>query len=222
MITIKGLRQGLLIQFSSDNETWLTMLRELEGKFVANKSFFAGGRMAFDVGSLALSPEDVRRATSLLSGYSVELIAVLTNNDATRANALAAGIPDALPAMTAKQKEAAAAGDESIEEVATNCVLVKGKLRAGQSVKHPGTVVVIGDVNPGAEVLAGGDIIVWGKLQGIAHAGAIGDLKAVICALEMTPTLARIGDVTVRNHRGKLEIGRVDQQQIVFSSWEKS
>jgi hypothetical protein len=47
-------------------------------------------------------------------------------------------------------------------------------------------------------------------------------LNAVVCALEMTPTLLRIADLTVRNHKGKTEIARVEQQQMVFSAWEKS
>ena len=88
-------------------------------------------------------------------------------------------------------------------------------------VKHPGHVVVVGDVNPGAQILAGGDIIVWGRLQGSAHAGAFGDLGAVICALEMAPTLIKIADLTVRNHKGKVETARVEGQEIIFSSWDK-
>jgi septum site-determining protein MinC len=55
-------------------------------------------------------------------------------------------------------------------------------------------VVVIGDVNPGAEIIAGGDVVVWGKLRGLVHAGAMGDTTAVICALELIPTRLRIAD----------------------------
>jgi len=231
MITIKGLRQGLLIIFSSDQmQPWLSMLRSLEEKFVANESFFAGGRMAFDVGQLLLTPADIQRSISMLAGYRVELIAIVTQNDATHANVVAAGIATELPKLPVRAKEAAkeaevrttAASEDAFEDNPTNCHLIKGKLRSGQTVKHPGLVVIIGDVNPGAEILAGGDIIVWGKLQGVAHAGAFGDTTAVVCALEMVPTFVRIADVTVRNHKGKAETARVDQQQIVFTTWERS
>jgi septum site-determining protein MinC len=227
MINIKGLRQGLLITFAADqNVPWLSMLRSLEEKFVANESFFAGGRVAFDVGTTLLTPEDIQRSLALLAGYRVELLAIVTQNDATHANVVAAGIPVVLPALPVRTKEPPGVrtppADDAAEDIPTNCHLVKGKLRAGQLIKHPGVVIVVGDINPGAEVQAGGDIIVWGKLQGTAHAGAFGDTTAVICALEMMPTLVRIADVTVRNHKGKTEMARVEQQQVVFTTWDRS
>jgi septum site-determining protein MinC len=48
-------------------------------------------------------------------------------------------------------------------------------LRSGTEVRHPGSVVVVGDVNPGSTVIADGNILIWGRLRGIAHAGANGD-----------------------------------------------
>ena len=66
-------------------------------------------------------------------------------------------------------------------------------LRSGMEVKHPGTVVIVGDVNPGSTVVAEGDIIVWGRLRGNVHAGADGNPKSMIMALQMEPALIRIG-----------------------------
>lgn len=65
-------------------------------------------------------------------------------------------------------------------------------LRSGMEVKHPGTVVILGDVNAGSTVVADGDIIVWGRLRGTVHAGASGNLRGMIMALQMEPTLIRI------------------------------
>ncbi|MBK7894707.1 MAG: septum site-determining protein MinC [Anaerolineaceae bacterium] len=73
-------------------------------------------------------------------------------------------------------------------------LILKETLRSGRSIYHEGHVVVIGDVNPGAEIVASGDVIVWGRLRGLVHAGALGDETAVICALELTPTQLRIAD----------------------------
>jgi len=72
-------------------------------------------------------------------------------------------------------------------------VLLHRTLRSGQSIQEPGHVLVIGDVNPGAEITAGGDVVVWGKLRGMVHAGALGNNEAVVCALELRPTQLRIG-----------------------------
>jgi septum site-determining protein MinC len=49
-------------------------------------------------------------------------------------------------------------------------------------------------VNPGAEIVAGGNVMVWGRLRGMVHAGVKGNRKAVICALELSPTQLRIAD----------------------------
>lgn len=65
-------------------------------------------------------------------------------------------------------------------------------LRGGQTLHHTGNIVVVGDVNPGAELLATGDILVFGRLAGIAHAGAQGDDSARIYALDLDPTQLRI------------------------------
>ncbi len=70
--------------------------------------------------------------------------------------------------------------------------LVRGTLRSGQAVEHPHNVVIMGDVNPGAEVRAGGDVLVFGKLMGLVHAGVRGDENSEIAALRLTPTQIRI------------------------------
>ncbi len=65
-------------------------------------------------------------------------------------------------------------------------------LRGGQTLHHTGNIVVVGDVNPGAELIATGDIVVFGRLAGIAHAGAQGDEAARIYALDLAATQLRI------------------------------
>jgi septum site-determining protein MinC len=68
----------------------------------------------------------------------------------------------------------------------------RGTLRGGQSLQQLGNIVVIGDVNPGAELVASGDILVFGSLRGTAHAGAQGDRKARVFALQLCATQLRI------------------------------
>jgi septum site-determining protein MinC len=71
-------------------------------------------------------------------------------------------------------------------------------LRSGGEVRHPGSVVVVGDTNPGSAIIADGDILVWGRLRGVAHAGAHGDRDRQIMALQMEPTQLRIADQVAR------------------------
>jgi septum site-determining protein MinC len=96
-----------------------------------------------------------------------------------------------------------------IEHVSTNVesspssktmgvLYLKQTLRSGQSVNHKGHLVIIGDVNPGAEVMADGDITVWGSLRGVAHAGVSGNTNAEIRALRIEAIQLRIAQAIAR------------------------
>jgi septum site-determining protein MinC len=71
-------------------------------------------------------------------------------------------------------------------------------LRSGSDIRHNGTVVILGDLNPGSSIIAEGDILVWGRLRGVAHAGSKGNSRALILALQLEPTLLRIADFVAR------------------------
>ncbi len=77
-------------------------------------------------------------------------------------------------------------------------------IRSGIEIRHSGTVIVLGDLNPGGIVVANGDILVWGRLRGIAHAGADGNSKCLIMALQMEPTQLRIADYVARAPKTQL------------------
>ncbi len=74
----------------------------------------------------------------------------------------------------------------------------KSVLRSGMEISHPGTVILIGDLNPGASIVAAGDILVWGNLRGVTHAGADGNHQSRIFALRMEPTQLRIAENLAR------------------------
>ena len=71
-------------------------------------------------------------------------------------------------------------------------------LRSGIEVRHESTIVIWGDLNPGSAAIAAGDILVWGRLRGIAHAGALGNRSRCIVALKMEATQLRIADTIAR------------------------
>jgi septum site-determining protein MinC len=76
---------------------------------------------------------------------------------------------------------------------------LRQNLRSGQTISHAGHLVIIGDVNPGAEIMAEGDITVWGALRGIAHAGIGGNVEAEIRALKLQPIQIRIAHAIARS-----------------------
>lgn len=79
-----------------------------------------------------------------------------------------------------------------------NTILVRRTLRSGQKINFNGNVVILGDVNPGAEVMASGHVIVLGALRGMVHAGAAGDEQAVVVAFRLQPTQLRIANHITR------------------------
>lgn len=76
---------------------------------------------------------------------------------------------------------------------------LQSTVRSGIEIRHPGTIVICGDLNPGGKVIAAGDILVWGRLRGVAHAGAGGDQQCRIAALQMDFTQLRIADSVARS-----------------------
>lgn len=84
------------------------------------------------------------------------------------------------------------------EMIDDNTILVRRTLRSGQKIHFDGNVVVIGDVNPGAEIIAAGHVIVLGALRGVVHAGASGNEQATILAFRLQPTQLRIANHITR------------------------
>lgn len=71
----------------------------------------------------------------------------------------------------------------------------RGSLRSGQKVEFEGSLVILGDVNAGAEILAGENIVVLGILRGMAHAGAKGNKEAIIAAASIESVQIRIANI---------------------------
>jgi septum site-determining protein MinC len=100
-------------------------------------------------------------------------------------------------------------------------------VRSGEKVAAEGHLIVVGDVNPGAEVIAGYNIFVWGALRGSAYAGVPDREEAIITALHFAPIQLRIAGHIARppearpNAPGTPELARIDQNAIVVEAWER-
>jgi septum site-determining protein MinC len=102
-------------------------------------------------------------------------------------------------------------------------LVVRRTLRSGQRVVHDGPVLVLGDVNPGAEVVAGGSVVVWGRLRGMVEAGRLFE-ESVVCALDLAPTQLRIGAAIARapEEPGRVpvpEVAREGESGIIVDAW---
>ena len=115
-------------------------------------------------------------------------------------------------------------GEDLYYDDEANAKVVFGTLRSGQRIETPFSLIVVGDVNPGADLVAGGDIIVFGSLRGTAHASAYDDeaFDRVILALQMQPMQLRIGSVISRGSDEVVkgaEVARIENRRIIVEAY---
>ncbi|MEI8132748.1 MAG: septum site-determining protein MinC, partial [Leptolinea sp.] len=107
-----------------------------------------------------------------------------------------------------------------------SAVFLRKTLRSGSRIESPGTVIILGDVNPGAEIFAGGNVIIWGRMRGIALAGSGGDETAIVCALEMTPLNIRIAGLSFegkpRKGKPQPEFASIISGTVIIQPWKHS
>ncbi len=158
-------------------------------------------------------PEDQTDAAQV-SGIDRASGPVLVHNagpnamKATAVSAVPSMLPSAVPSIEAfLEKHSQGSATEfsrnkssqtrnSGKGLTTEALFVKTTFRSGESIRYHGDVIVLADVNPGAEIIAEGDIVVFGSLRGSAHAGSAGDTRATIIALELDSPRIQIGPYT--------------------------
>jgi septum site-determining protein MinC len=218
-IQIKGMREGLLITLGEG--AWDDLHQELLDHLDQQAEFLRGARLAIEVGNLVLKATDLGQLTKDVAERDLTLWAILSNSPTTERSAQSFGLATRLTKPGADRKTSS---EDSILKEGEGAMVVRRTLRSGFSLQHPGHVVVIGDVNPGAEIVAGGDVVVWGRLRGMVHAGATGNEQSVVCALDLSPTQLRIASAiaVTPKRRGKPlpETARLHDGQVVAEVWD--
>ncbi|MEJ2749238.1 MAG: septum site-determining protein MinC [Anaerolineae bacterium] len=228
-INIKGIRDGLLVTLG--NAAFLDMVTALTAELGQKQAFLQGSRVVIEAGQRPFTHTQLAELQALFTRHELELYAVLAEREETRVAARDLGLATRLPGSHTDLNGNALPATERVSPsgeaapVSPGGLLLKETVRSGRSIYHEGHVVVLGDVNPGAEIIAGGDVIVWGRLRGLVHAGALGDETAVICALALTPTQLRIADqiaIPPDDNSGKLspEQAVIRKGQIIAIPWQ--
>ena len=186
LVQIKGIRDGLLATFS--DAPWGDQSVALLAQIDERPAFFQGARLAIDVGTQILKVNDLVEVRDHLSERNVSLWAVISESSTTEQTSQLLGLATRISKPRPEEQKHA---DAITEDTA---LFINKTLRSGQRVEFPGHVVVMGDVNAGAEIVAEGNVIVWGRVRGMIHAGAKGNRSASICALDLSATQLRIAD----------------------------
>ncbi|MCL2457032.1 MAG: septum site-determining protein MinC [Defluviitaleaceae bacterium] len=183
IVTLKGQKDGISIILDAD-APFEEIKESLRKKVSQGKQFFDGA----DTKVMFRG----RELDDFCEKILIDIITEETNLDITfvHGEGFSAPAPQSPPKKEIPaQKDSAA---PKINFIESNTAYFHTGLRSGQRIKYNGSVVVIGDANPGSEIIADGNVIVLGALKGMAHAGAAGDENCFVSALLLQPTQLRI------------------------------
>ena len=156
----------------------------------------AGGSVVLDAADRPLTLPELQAMAELLSSRGLRLQRVEAEQPLALVPAAALGLETAL--LDPSPSEAGDQGGDQGGASDEALTIHRGTLRSGDHLQVKGSVLVLGDVNPGARISAGGDVRVWGRLRGVAHAGCHGNQQARIVALQLRPLQLRIAEAVAR------------------------
>lgn len=180
-VILKSNRYGINL-ILDDSISFEKLKKAVLNKFKESEKFFKNASIAISFEGRTLSREEELELLNLIDQYTSIHVVCVVDQDEVREQLFKNKI------------------DEYYTEVADNTgEFYKGTLRSGQVLKCESSIVIIGDVNPGAKIIARGNIVVIGALKGNAYAGAAGDESCFVTALLMDPVQIKIGNVIGRS-----------------------
>ncbi|MDZ7953931.1 septum site-determining protein MinC [Nostoc sp. DedQUE09] len=182
-------------QVSASELTWSDIWQQIRQRLSAGDRFrVANTPVHLMAQDRLVDTRQLQELAEALSEVQLRLISVSTSRRQTAIAAVTSGysVEQLQPATSLSSEPTATAIPQE------DALYLEMTVRSGVEIRHPGTVILLGDLNPGGIVIADGDIIIWGRLRGIAHAGAGGNRECLIMALQMEPTQLRIADAVAR------------------------
>lgn len=187
-IVFKGNNEGLVIVVPEDYD-FDKAKTEIEEKVQNAARFFRGAKIKVVYRGITLSPEEEEIIKKILDEKSGAVIESLSKDDESKRK----------PAVRMPKKTAETSGKMFFWGKDTGmCKFVKSTVRSGTRIEFDGSVIVLGDVNPGGEIIATGNVVVLGALRGMVHAGSEGNRDCFIYALKLKPIQVRIADMIAR------------------------
>ena len=217
-LKVKGINDGLLMTLP--DLPWADCRAAVMDTIGENAGFYTGANLFLDAGTLDIRVVEITGLRHELENQGIYLKGIFGSSDRTRQNCKSLGI------MTEQAVSAKSLRKEKIEEaqpvkgIGEPAYLVNRTVRSGTVIERKETIVIIGDVNPGAEIISERNVLVLGTVRGRVSAGANSESSAFIGAYDFDNAqimvngyLALIekdsyvnGLVLVRNKFGEIEI----------------
>tara|TARA_Y100001968_G_C19368819_1_gene723996 strand:+ start:674 stop:1321 length:648 start_codon:yes stop_codon:yes gene_type:complete len=166
-----------------------------------------------DSKNLDLSCSDISEIIEIANQYNCKIISFCSTSSKTIVSTGSLGYQSHLSFINSIN-DTFKINDNNLTFSKTN--FHQGTVRSGEYLDSPGDLLILGDVNPGAKVTAEGNIMIWGRLLGIAHAGSKGNSKSTISALQLRPLQLRIAKKIARGPTEKPQLGIAEQAKIEF------
>ena len=177
-VIIKSFPNGLSI-FLDEEMPFEQLLKEIGLKFKESAHFFKNASMVLSFEGRKLSDQEERMIINTITANSeLNVMCIMGKNEETNKNYI-----KALQKLSYHQQVMENAGQ-----------FYKGTLKDGQMLETENSIIILGDVYPGACVISSKDIIILGGLYGQAYAGGNGEDGHFVVALEMSPEKLKIGD----------------------------
>ncbi len=216
-IEIKGVNDALLVTVPSG--AWSDVSPQLVQHLEEQKGFLTGAQIILQLNDRELGAVEVGKLCETFDTLELDLWGILSSSLYTESAAKSFGLQTEL----AKPELPPLESDPEPDSLDANCRFVNATLRSGNEIDFDGHVVVLGDVKKGAQIIATGSIVVWGRLQGTAVAGADGDESAVICALDLSPRQLNIAGILARaperDGTPEPEMAYIKDGQILADPW---
>ena len=225
-IAIKGTRNGLLLTLEPETP-FSDLLNALSHRLSEAPGFFRGASLALDTRRRDLRISERTQLEELLANYQMSVTSL---DQALKVKQQEPGIitPEvrSTPAITVEiqSEQTPVQVDRLDPRDSDDTLFLRRTIRSGQAIHHGSNIVIMGDVNPGAEIIAGGDVIVWGVLRGMVHAGYPNNESAIVCSLLLAPVQLRIAHLLSRPPDGfqvqaRPEFATIKSGQIVVEAW---
>ena len=196
-VIIKGNKYGIIVVLDSDMD-YESLREKIAEKFRESAKFFDKAQMALSFEGRKLTNEQQRDVLNIIAEETMLHVVCVIEDD---------------PGQEEKFKKAL---DEKLMELSNaSGQFYKGNLRSGQVLESETSIIVIGDINPGARIVSKGNIIVLGSLKGSVFAGASGNNNSFVVALDMNPVQIRIAD-TIARSQDKQEKTAAKETKIAF------
>ncbi|MBD2188535.1 septum site-determining protein MinC [Pseudanabaena mucicola] len=174
---------------------WEELMTQLEQRMAASGHDWKPRTQVYlQSGDRLLDTRQLHQIAEALDNHQLLLHCVVTNRRQTAINAASMGFSVEQGTIFKELLGFNPLPDAPMDDP----LYVKTTVRSGTEIRHSGSIIIFGDVNAGAELISESDIIVWGKLKGMAHAGVKGNTKAVVMALHLDATQIRIAGLIAR------------------------